>query len=132
MAARIVFMILAPGFLLAGLVHIILGPGADVMLGANLPAGALADATLDSQNRFYGAAFMAYGALFWIMGRDIPRYRVTLNVLIGFFFLGGLVRIVSILLKGWPSDLVWALALSELVLPPILWWLVARERDVAA
>lgn len=127
-----VLRVIAPGFVLAGLAHVILGLGADVLLGAHLSPDTLADASLDSQNRYYGISFTLYGVLFWIAAGDPRRYRTVLRVLIGWFFLGGLIRLVSIALKGWPSDMVWALALSELILPPILWWLMLREeRDHA-
>lgn len=124
---KLVLRVVALGFVLAGLSHVFLGPGADVALGANILPETLADATLDSQNRFYGASFTIYGVLFWIASGDLVRYATLLRVLILWFFFGGLVRLVSVGLKGWPSDMVWALALSELILPPILWWLVQRE-----
>lgn len=129
---KLVLRVIAPGFVLAGLLHVFLGLGADVLLGAHLSPDTLADASLDSQNRYYGISFTIYGVLFWIAAGDLGRYRTVLRILIGWFFLGGLMRLVSIALKGWPSEMVWALALSELILPPILWWLMLREeRDHA-
>ncbi len=122
-----VLRVIAPGFVLAGLLHVFLGLGADVLLGAHLSPDTLSDASLDSQNRYYGISFTIYGVLFWIAAGDLRRYRTVLRILIAWFFLGGLMRLVSIALKGWPSDMVWALALSELILPPILWWLMLRE-----
>ncbi|MBK6296737.1 MAG: DUF4345 domain-containing protein [Sphingomonadales bacterium] len=124
---KLFIRIIAPGFVLAGLLHVFLGLGADVMLGADIPASVLNDASLDSQNRFYGISFTVYGVLLWIASTDLARYRTLLRVLILWFFLGGVMRLVSIALKGWPSNLVWALALSELVLPPVLWWMLRRE-----
>lgn len=124
---KIVMRILAPGFILAGLTHVFLGLGADMALGAHVGSDTLADASLDSQNRFYGACFTLYGVLLWIAAGDLPRYRPVAKAVIACFFFGGLVRLVSVALHGWPSPLVWSLALSELILPPILWWLLARE-----
>jgi hypothetical protein len=126
---KLALRIIAPGFVLAGLSHVFLGLGADAMLGAQIPADLLTDASLDSQNRFYGISFTIYGVLFWIAAGDLVRYRTLLRILILWFFLGGLMRLVSIAIKGWPSDLVWALALSELILPPILWWMLRREEN---
>ena len=77
--------------------------------------------------RVSGNSFTVYGVLLWIASTDLARYRTLLRVLILWFFLGGVMRLVSIALKGWPSNLVWALALSELVLPPVLWWMLRRE-----
>ena len=124
---KIVLKILAPGFVIAGLTHVFLGLGADVALGAHVAPETLADASLDSQNRFYGACFTLYGILLWIGASDPVRYRPILRATFACFFFGGLVRLVSVALHGWPSTLVWSLALSELILPPILWWLLARE-----
>lgn len=124
---KLVLRILAPGFVIAGLTHVFLGLGADMALGAHIAPETLMDPSLDSQNRFYGACFTLYGALLWIGSGDLTRYRPILKAAIACFFLGGLVRLVSVALHGWPSTLVWGLALSELILPPILWWLLARE-----
>lgn len=55
-----VLKLVAPVFFMVGAVHLILGPGADVLLGARLSAATLGDAVLDSQNRFYGVAFTVY------------------------------------------------------------------------
>jgi len=46
--------------ILVGVLHLVLGLNADVLLGARLPAAVIADPALDSQNRFYGVAFMPY------------------------------------------------------------------------
>ena len=124
---KLFLRIIAPGFVLAGLLHVFLGLGADVMLGADIPASVLNDASLDSQNRFYGISFTVYGVLLWIASTDLAHYRTLLRVLILWFFIGGVMRLVSIALKGWPSNLVWALAISQLVLPPVLWWMLRRE-----
>ncbi len=126
---KLVLRVIAPGFVLAGLLHTFLGLGADAMLGAQVSPEMLADATLDSQNRFYGASFTLYGILFWIAAGDLARHRTLLHILLLWFFLGGLVRLVSVVLKGWPSDMVCALALSELILPPVLWWMVRSEEQ---
>ena len=126
---KLLLRIIAPGFVLAGLSHVLLGLGADGMLGAQVSPAMLADASLDSQNRFYGISFTIYGVLFWIAAGDLVRYRTLLRILILWFFLGGLMRMVSVALKGWPSGPVWALALSELALPPILWWMMRRTEQ---
>ena len=123
----LVLKILAPGFVIAGMTHVVLGLGADVALGAHITPETLVDASLDSQNRFYGACFTLYGILLWVCADDPVRYRPVLRATIACFFFGGLVRLVSIALHGWPSSLVWGLALSELILPPVLWWLVIRD-----
>ena len=110
----------APVFLLVGALHLALGVGADVMLGAKLPSAALSDAVLDSQNRFYGIAFTLYGVLFLICASDLHKYATVLRAVLWVFFAAGLARLVSIAVHGLPSALVLVLLATELILPPVL------------
>ena len=120
----------APVFVLIGALHLVLGPGAEVLLGAQLPAEALADPVLDSQNRFYGVAFSVYGVLLFLAASDLERYGPVLKVLLWVFFAGGLARLVSIALVGWPPPLVLALTVLELLPPPLLLlWLARLQRE---
>jgi hypothetical protein len=117
----------AVAMVLAGLSHVVLGPSADVLLGAKLPAHVINDPSFDSQNRFYGAIFTLYGALIWLAADDLARYRTVLRLVLLWFFIGGLVRLLSVALRGWPSELIVVLTLLELVVPPLLWWWAERE-----
>jgi len=120
----------APAFMLVGALHLTLGVGADVLLGAKLPAEAISDAALDSQNRFYGVSFSIYGVLLLLCSTNIPKYATVLRCLLWVFFAAGVARFVSIALYGIPPPLVVALLVSELAIPPVLlWWLsrVANE-----
>ncbi len=120
----LVLKLSAPVFLAVGALHLVLGVGADVMLGAKLPAEALADPALDSQNRFYGIAFTLYGVLLFLCATDLHKYSTVLRCVLAVFFAAGTARLVSIALHGFPPPLVIVLLLSELLLPPILWiWL---------
>ena len=110
----------APVFLLVGALHLALGVGAEVMLGAKLPSAALGDAVLDSQNRFYGIAFTLYGVLFLICASDLHKYATVLRAVLWVFFAAGLARLVSIAVHGLPSMLVLVLLDTELILPPVL------------
>ena len=60
--------------ILIALTHVALGPNADVLLGSNISMSSLTDPTVDSQNRFYGAAFGLYGVLLIICSSDLDRY----------------------------------------------------------
>jgi len=114
---------LAPIPVLVGLLHLLMGLHADVLLGASLPAATVADPVLDSQNRFYGVSFMAYGALLYLCATDIRKYAPVFVTLIGFMFLGGVGRLVSITLHGTPSPPVLMLAAIELAgMPLLLLW----------
>lgn len=120
--------LIAPVFLLVGALHLILGLGADVMLGAKVPAEAILDPTLDSQNRFYGVAFTVYGVLFFLCATDLAKYSTVLRCVLWVFFAAGLTRLVSIAMYGVPPLLVVALGVSELVTPPfVIWWLTKVE-----
>ena len=117
---------LSPVFLMVGILHLVLGPNAEILLGANIPATVLSDPVLDSQNRFYGVAFGLYGALFYLCSTDIWRYLVVLRCILLFFFAGGVARLVSIYVVGLPSTLVIVLLVSEIILPIVLLFWVSR------
>jgi hypothetical protein len=110
----------APIFILVGLFHLFYGVGADVLLGATIPAEAVSDPVLDSQNRFYGISFTIYGILLFLCATDIPKYSAVLKCVIWVFFAAGVARLVSIGIYGMPSVLVLLLLASELLLPPFL------------
>lgn len=111
---------IAPVFGLVGLLHLVLGVGADVLLGARLPSEALRDAALDSQNRFYGVAFSIYGVLLYLCATDLQKYAAVLRSLLWVFFAAGLARLVSMATHGVPPPLVLGLLVPELVAPPLL------------
>lgn len=125
----IVLKVMSPIFVLVGVLHLALGLNADVLLGANLAGDVLSDPVLDSQNRFYGVAFSAYGFLIYLCATDLVKYQAVLRTLLLVFFAAGCARIVSIMLYGLPSELVLLLLASELLLPPILIVWMARTID---
>jgi hypothetical protein len=112
--------IASPVFVLVGALHLVLGVGADVLLGARLPAEALSDAALNSQNRFYGVAFSLYGVLLYLCATDLPKYATVMRCVLWVFFAAGLARLVSVATHGVPPPLVLALLATELALPPLL------------
>jgi hypothetical protein len=101
---------------IVSLLHLTLGLRADVLLGAAL----ISEPSLDSQNRFYGAAFMLFGASSWLCASDLRKYATLLQAMMAVFFVGGLGRILSVLVHGWPSPAIQFLALTELLIPPVL------------
>ena len=94
---------IAPVPILVGLMHLVLGLQTDVLLGANVAAELLNDPVLDSQNRFYGAIFIGYGALIFLGTTNLRQHATLFRILSGGVFLGGLARVVSIALHGVPS-----------------------------
>ena len=119
-ALAVVLKALAPVILAVSALHVALGGGADVLLGARLPAEVLADPALNSQNRFYGVAFGLYGVLLYLCSTNLAKYATVLRCVLWVFFAGGLARLVSIATHGPPPPLVVVLLITELVVPPLL------------
>ena len=129
----LVLKLLAPVFFIVGALHLVLGLGADVLLGAKVSAEAMTDPALDSQNRFYAVAFTLYGVLLFLCSTDIPKYATVLRCVLWVFFAAGLARFVSIALYGSPPPMIWLLLVGEVVPPPLLAWWLSRtsiRRDV--
>ena len=115
--------------IVAGL-HIAFGTKSEILLGARWPQGAALDATIDSQDRFYGAAFLVYGCLLWFCGGDLRRYAPVLKTMFAVFFFAGLARFVSFAQVGTPSPMIIFLWALEIVSPPVLWfWMSRRMRQ---
>ena len=132
MRAFILFLrLVAPVFLVVGALHLSLGLQADALLGAHVPPEALADAALDSQNRFHGVAFTLYGVLLFLCATNVLKYVTVLRCVFWVFFVAGVARLVSIATHGTPPPLVLALLTSELLAPLLLlWWLSRITRAV--
>jgi hypothetical protein len=122
-----ILRLLAPIFFLVAALHLLMGLGADALLGAELSSSALSDPVLDSQNRFYGVAFSLFGAVFYICSQDLERYEKILRAALWIFFAAGLARVVSLMIVGFPSVYVLVLLASELLLPPVLLLLLNRN-----
>ena len=121
-ALRIFLVIAGILTLFAGGFHALSGVGGDWFIGLEPPE--VVDPSLDSQNRFYGAAFLLYGILFIFCSRDLPRYADILKIAFGAMFLAGCARGLTVAAYGWPTWQVCALWFSEIALPPIAWlWL---------
>ena len=82
--------LLAPIFLFVGGLHLILGLGADAMLGAQVPPDAMRDPALNSQNRFYGIAFTLYGVLLFLCATVFQSTPLFCGAFSGFSSLRGL------------------------------------------
>ena len=120
----VVLRLLAPVFFIVGALHLVLGLGADALLGARVSAEAMTDPALDSQNRFYAVAFTLYGVLLFLCSTDITKYATVLRCVLWVFFAAGLARFVSIALHGSPPPMVWFLLVGEVLPPPLFaWWL---------
>jgi hypothetical protein len=117
---------------LIGMLHLVLGLGADAMLGAKITPEVMADPALDSQNRFYGVSFTIYGLLCYLCATDIAKYAAVLRCTLYVFFVAGLARLVSIALRGLPPLPVLFLLTLEMSAPPLLLWLLWKESEKMA
>ena len=119
LALRTILMLGGIAAVLIALAHIALGP-------ASIPGSMPVNATMDSEDRFYAAIFLGFGiAVLWC-ARDIERRARSIRFLVALFFLGGCARVVSLVLVGPPNLLFQSLTALELLLPPLVWFLLAR------
>jgi hypothetical protein len=109
------------------LLHAFGGIASENLLQAGLPPAALNNASLDSQNRFYGVMFALFPACLWLASTDLKRYEKLLSVALVIFFLAGASRLVSWWSLGAPSLPIQWLAAIELAGPLLLWWLRPRS-----
>ena len=127
--------VLAVVFIAVGASHLLLGLLSDMSLGARVPPDVVADPVLDSQNRFYGVVFAGNGALLWLVARDPARWALVLRIVSWFVFLGGLARVLAMILHGVPTAPVLLLIAIEVVgFPLLLWWhqrVIGTDRPVS-
>ncbi len=109
----------------AGLCHAVLGVSGDWIVGI-APASPI-DPSLDSQNRFYGTAFLLYGAVLWLSAGDIRRFAPLIKAALAIMFLAGCARALAVLEHGWPSQQIMFLWGTEILLPPPLWLWLKKE-----
>jgi Domain of unknown function (DUF4345) len=95
----IALKVIAPILILVAALHFLLGTMAEVMLGASLKIEPL-DPVLDSQDRFYGTAFVIYGVLLWVCAKDVTKYALILRCVFWCGFVAGLARLVSFLISA--------------------------------
>ncbi|MFC7450268.1 DUF4345 domain-containing protein [Rhodococcus daqingensis] len=109
-----------------GFVHVALGIDLVPDMGSS-------GVTADSQSRFFGAIFVGYGVAWIWAARRSPIPAVAVRWLAGIFLLGGVGRLISIAVHGWPHWFQIVLTVIELALPPVFFWLsAADEKRVAA
>ncbi|MEY9872483.1 hypothetical protein ABH931_001959 [Streptacidiphilus sp. MAP12-33] len=103
-----------------GVFHVALG-------NAAIPGASHAGTTVDSWGRFMGASFAGYGLAWLWAARQRPIPAAAVRLLAGVFLLGGLGRVLSLALHGWPQWFQIVLAVIELTLPPVYFWLAAAD-----
>lgn len=106
----IVFGVACIGIALA---HIFIGP--KTIIGANTP-----NATLDGDMRFAMVLFFAYGVACVWAALDLDARAGAVRLLMLIFFVGGLVRLLTVAYVGWPNWFYQIMLVVELVCPPVI------------
>jgi uncharacterized membrane protein len=107
--------------IVVALIHVVFGP-------TIAPGSVPVNATLDSQDRFYGTVFGGSGVgLLWCV-RDVENKGIFVRFLALTIFAGGLARLVSMAVMGMPHAFIVGLTLLELFVPPAL---VLAQRRVS-
>ncbi|MDF1693153.1 MAG: DUF4345 domain-containing protein [Zhongshania sp.] len=114
--------------LLTGLMDILVGPSAWRGIGLGINDLALADSVLDSQIRFVGTIWFAYGVLLLVCLKDVKKYATILNGALFVVFLGGIARVLSIFMVGFPASsvgsgfIIIALLIELFLMPGLMFW----------
>lgn len=115
-AFLVLFGIIVIGISLA---HFAVGP--DVIVG-----GTDVNPTSNGEDRFYAGLFLCYGvALLWC-ARDAQDKQVYVNLLATVLFVGGIGRLLAVVLVGTPHPFYLAMLAVELVLPVLMVLAAAR------
>jgi Domain of unknown function (DUF4345) len=78
---------------------------------------------LDTNLRFYSGVWVGLGLALWWLIPTIERQTVLFRVLWGMFFIGGIGRLLSMIMLGWPPVAFVAFTAIEIVGAPLfIWW----------
>lgn len=95
------------------LAHFAIGPQAII-------GGTAVNPTMAGEDRFFAGLFLCSGvALLWC-AVDLQHELVYVNLLAAAFFVGGLGRLLAVLLEGAPHPFYVAMLVVELALPPLM------------
>jgi hypothetical protein len=121
--------IVSIAFIAVAVLHLVIGTGADALLGVDITPAMASDPSIDSQNRFYGVTFSLLGIVLMIATQDLRRYRQFAIATLAVLFVAGLARVTAWGIHGAPSLPVAAILVADLLLPPVFYvWL---ERALA-
>jgi hypothetical protein len=99
----------------------VLGGGVGVAHGA-LAFGAWPGAGADSQDRYLSGLLLAIGFGFWWCVPRIERRGKTMRLLTFLVVIGGLSRLVGVIITGGAGKLGWTLGMELFVAPALCLW----------
>ncbi|KAF5618614.1 hypothetical protein F52700_12134 [Fusarium sp. NRRL 52700] len=82
---------------------------------------------MDSQIRFLGGTYVAYGAALCWTSYDINERQLALNILLAGLSLGGIGRAVSAGVFGWGFPWLQRATITEIVVPPLVYLFGSRK-----
>jgi hypothetical protein len=107
---------------LAGFVPVLAG-GAGVLLGAAMVNDAGANLSADSHFRYLSGLLLAIGLAFWWMVPRIERHTASVRLLTVLVFVGGLGRLLGLVMHGIPGPpMLGGLVMELVVTPAICLW----------
>jgi len=97
------------------------------MMGVHDPVYVAADVPrivlLDTNLRFFSGVWVGLGLALWWLIPTIERQTVLFRVLWGMIFIGGIGRLLSMIMLGWPPVAFVAFTAIEIVGAPLfIWW----------
>jgi hypothetical protein len=93
--------------------HFAIGPQAII-------GGTAVNPTMAGEDRFFAGLFLCSGiALLWC-ARDVQHKRIYVSLLAAAFFVGGLGRLLAVVVDGAPHPFYVAMLAVELALPPLM------------
>lgn len=93
---------------------------AGVLMGAPLHDDVTASAAVDSHHRYLSGLLLAIGLSFWTTIPTIERHAARFRLLTALVFIGGLARLLGLVLHGWPGPLMFFALIMELAVTPLL------------
>ena len=116
-ALQIVVAVLGLVPVLTGLAGMVLGPS---MAGLDPSATPIA---LDSHVRYLSGLLLAIGLGFWSTIPRIERQTARFRLLTGLVVIGGLGRLLGLVLAGRPpAPMLFGLGMELVVTPSLCWW----------
>ena len=116
-ALQIVVAVLGLVPVLSGLAGMVLGPS---MAGLDPSATPIA---LDSHVRYLSGLLLAIGLGFWSTIPRIERQAARFRLLTGLVVIGGLGRLLGLVLAGRPpAPMLFGLGMELVVTPSLCWW----------